>query len=176
MMQVLISAGHSATDPGAVNEHMKLTEAKLALDLRDSVAAELRRYGVEVVEDGRDAENLPLAQAIKLVKGRTAVELHFNAGPSSAHGVEAISLPPQAGLARALSKAVASVLKTRVRGSDGWIDQSKSARGKLGFVQAGGIILEVAFISNDGEIGFYLANKGAVAKAIAATIAMQVKE
>lgn len=41
-MIVAITAGHSETDPGAVNPAMKLTEAGLAVQLRDSVAHILR--------------------------------------------------------------------------------------------------------------------------------------
>ena len=49
----------------------------------------------------------------------------------------------------------------------GWIDQSQSARGKLGYVNAGGLILEVFFISNPTEMAVYQARKWLVAQAIA---------
>ena len=56
---------------------------------------------------------------------------------------------------------------SNVRGDRGWIDQSQSARGKLGYVSAGGLILEVFFISNPAEMAVYQARKWLVAQAIA---------
>ena len=56
---------------------------------------------------------------------------------------------------------------SNVRGDRGWIDQSQSARGKLGYVSAGGLILEVFFISNPQEMAVYQARKWLVAQAIA---------
>jgi N-acetylmuramoyl-L-alanine amidase len=54
-----------------------------------------------------------------------------------------------------------------VRGGDGgWIDQSKSARGRLGFVRVGGMVVEVAFITNPSEYARYQAHKWNVASAI----------
>lgn len=165
-MKIAITAGHSMTDPGAVNTRLKITEAKLALNLRDQVAALLRLRGFEVVEDGADGVNQPLPQAIALARGRLAVEIHFNAGPPTATGVEAISLPKLKPLAVGLSKAVASVLHCKLRGADGWIDQRQSQHPRLGYVQAGGVILEVAFISNDADMCHYLANSNLVARAV----------
>ena len=52
----------------------------------------------------------------------------------------------------------------------GYIDQSKSARGRLGFVQAGGMILEVCFLSNRQETSYYMANSTKVAQELAKTI------
>ncbi len=167
MQKVAITAGHGARDPGAVNTRMNVTEAGLVLALRDEVAALLRMQGLDVVEDGKDFQNLPLSEAVKLVPGRLAVELHFNAGPKGATGVEAISLPKMKPLAQGLAAEVSRVLGTKLRGDGGWIDQSRSQHPRLAFVQAGGVILAVGFISNDADLAFYLANSGRVARAIA---------
>lgn len=61
-------------------------------------------------------------------------------------------MPQSKILAQKLSQAVAGVFGSRLRGDDGWIDQAQSARGKLGFVNAGGLIVELGFISNDEEL------------------------
>lgn len=169
--RVVITAGHSEVDPGAVNSRLKLTEAKLAVQLRDNVAGILKAKGFYVVTDGAKGENQPLPKAIALIKGSAlAVEIHFNAGPLPANGVEAISLPVLRGAAQALSLAVSTATKTKIRGDGGWIDQTKSQHSRLGFVQAGGIILEVEFISHDNAMLVYGARSQAVADAIAATI------
>ena len=170
MSIIVLTAGHSSTDPGACSGGY--TEAGLMLELRDVTAEMLRQRGHVVIEDGADGENLPLRHAISLIEqGALAVELHCNASDNpSARGVESISLPGLRSFCRRLSAAVANVLGTRVRGDRGWIDQSQSARGRLGYVNAGGVILETFFISNPLERDFYLADPMAVAQAIAGVI------
>lgn len=69
-----------------------------------------------------------------------------------------------------LSNAIAATTKDNVRGDDGWIDQSKSARGKLGFVEAGGVIVELFFLSNKGDLERYEQVKWLVASAIVAEL------
>lgn len=169
-MIIVLTAGHSATDPGAVADGY--SEADLMLELRDVAADALRARGHVVIEDGGDGENLPLRHAIGLIgQGAVAVELHTNASDNpSARGVESISLPNKRRFSQRLSAAVAEVLKTRVRGDQGWIDQSQSARGRLGFVNAGGVILETFFLSNPTERERYLSDPDAVAFAIAKAI------
>lgn len=170
--RIVITAGHSEVDPGAVNPRLKLTEAKLAVQLRDNVAGILKAKGFDVATDGAKGENQPLPKAIALIKGSAlAVEIHFNAGPVLASGVEAISKPALRGFAQALALAVSTVTKAKLRGSGGWIDQTQSQHSRLGFVEAGGVILELEFISNDSAMAVYQANAKAVNEAIAATIA-----
>lgn len=171
-MIVAITAGHSETDPGAVNTAMKLTEDDLAVQLRDSVAHILRDKGIEVLEDGLDGKNQPLPQAIALAKkSDIAVEIHFNAGAATAFGVEAISSASKRPIAQALAVAVAMVTKSKLRGSGGWIDQTQSQHKRLGYVaDGGGIILEVEFISNQPAMTVYQAKSQAVAEAVAAVL------
>lgn len=167
MKPIVLTAGHSNTDPGAPGQGV--TEAALMRELRNIVALKLRAAGHAVLTDGEGAANQPLADAMRLIgRGRVAVELHCNASSNpAAGGTETISLPRHRNIARRLSHAIAGVLGTRLRGADGWIDQSQSARGRLGFVNAGGLIVEVFFISNPRELADYQAKKWLVASAIA---------
>ena len=80
--------------------------------------------------------------------------------------VECISIPKDKELCQRLSNATVETTKDNVRGDNGWIDQSKSARGKLGFVEAGGIIVELFFLSNKGDLDRYEDVKWLVASAI----------
>lgn len=166
-----ITAGHSDTDPGAVANGRK--EADIARDMRNMVAAKLRERGYKVFTDGQHNENLPLTVAITLARqANVAVEFHCNAAASAqANGVETISLPKDKALSQSISKAVSGALGVRMRGDAGWIDQSKSARGRLGFVNAGGLIVELFFISNPAELAAWDAKKWLVASAVADVLA-----
>lgn len=164
---VTVTAGHSNVDPGAVSGKFK--EAELVTNFRNAVAYYLKSSGISIKTDGVGATNNPLASAIKLIKGSSvAVEFHLNAaGSGQANGIETIALPKDKKLAQDLSKAVAAALGSRLRGNEGWIDQSQSARGKLGFISNGGLIVELGFISNENEISRFNARYWLAAKAVA---------
>ena len=162
-----VTAGHSYLDPGAIAKTGE-KEADLMVELRDIVAQKLRANGHTVRTDGGWRHNLPLINALALIPGsHAAIELHTNAAENpAATGVEVVSLPAQAPLARRMARRIAHVLGLRVRGDGGWIDQSATARGRLGFVRAGGLVVEVFFLSNPGDLAAYQARKWMVATAI----------
>lgn len=173
--KIVIAAGHSNTDSGAVNgaDH----EAVLVTLYRNALVSCLKDLGITVETDGSGTVNLPLSYSIKLAKDADfALEVHMNGAASKqANGVETIALPKDKLLAQSISKASATAFGFRLRGIDGWIDQSDSARGKLGFVSAGGLILELGFISNPTELAFIKANYWKSARAVAQVIRDHVK-
>ncbi len=152
---VTVTAGHSNVDPGAVNGKFK--EAELATKFRNAVAHYLKEAGIAIKTDGVGSDNQNLNTAIKLIKGSDiAVEFHMNAASNkAAYGIETIALPKDRKLAQDLSKVVATAFGSKLRGDAGWIDQSQSARGKLGFISNGGLIVELGFISNDAELQIF---------------------
>ena len=164
---VTITAGHSNVDPGAVNGKFK--EAELVSQFRNAVAYYLREADVAIKTDGIGSDNQNLNTAIKLIKGSSiAVEFHMNAASSkAAYGIETIALPKDKKIAQELSQVVAKVFNSKLRGDSGWIDQSQSARGKLGFINAGGLIVELGFISNEAELAQFNAKYWQAAKAVA---------
>lgn len=164
---VAVTAGHSNTDPGSVNS--KIKESELVTNFRNAVAFYLREAGIATKTDGTSTRNDPLSSALKLIKGSSvAVEFHMNAAASKqANGIETIALPQDKKLAKDLSAAVATALGSRLRGEDGWIDQSKSARGSLAYINAGGLIVELGFISNEAELAAFQARYWIAAKAVA---------
>lgn len=170
-----VTAGHSNADPGAVRGKDK--EADFVVKVRNAVELYLLRAGLVVKTDGQGGINLPLTNAIQIIRGSsTAIEFHLNASSNpQANGVETIALPEDKKLAQAISKAIAEVTGSRLRGKDGWIDQSDSARGKLGFVSNGGLIVELGFISNPQEFAVLQAKYWLVAKAIADVIIQHEK-
>lgn len=163
MRTIVITAGHSNSDPGAVGN--STTEAAVVLEFRNLVAAALRAAGVEPVVDGEGSTNLPLAQAIKLIApGALAVEFHCNAGPITATGVETLSQDRDMTLGRAMTGAVSAVLGIRDRGAK---PEGSGQHSRLGFVRAGGLILELFFITSASDLQRYQASKDALAQAVA---------
>jgi len=165
-MKFTITAGHSNRDPGAVGQGT--TEAEVVVDMRNILAGKLRALGHTVFTDGEGSVNLELREAIKLIdKSDVAIELHCNASLNfKATGVEVIGLDKDRVLCQRLANAVATTLRQKTRGDNGYISQSQSALGKLGYVSAGGIILEMYFLSNAADHMFYQVNKDKVANAI----------
>ncbi|HEZ0561631.1 TPA: N-acetylmuramoyl-L-alanine amidase, partial [Neisseria meningitidis] len=103
---VTLTAGHSNTDPGAVNGSDR--EADLAQDMRNIVASILRNdYGLTVRTDGEGKGNMPLRDAVKLIRGSdVAIEFHTNAAVSkAATGIEALSTVKNKRWCQVLSKA-----------------------------------------------------------------------
>ena len=168
-MEFVITAGHSNTDPGAVAADGS-TEAKMVLEFRDLVVAGLKQAGATVYADGNPGDNQPLTTAIALAKARPkvpAIEFHMNASANvSATGVESISHPPRKQLAQRLSQTIAGATGQRLRGDVGWIDPTASARGRLGFCDAGGVIVELVFLSNPGDLARWKATQRNVAAAV----------
>lgn len=175
MAKVVITAGHSNTDPGAVNGN--ITEAEITTDMRNIVAYCLKDLGIDVVTDGRGNDNQTLRQAIKLIKqGEVAIEFHCNAFHlPTAGGVEALAQPKDKVICQKLCEAVSDVMGIPVRGSAGGFKPENSGQhSRLGYVREGGIILELFFISNPKELATYQAKKWLIAREIADVIAEHV--
>lgn len=169
MSTYLISAGHGGTDPGAVALGRK--EADIALTMRELVASRLLEMRHTVLQDGGQGVNLPLRDALKLIKGTSlAVELHCNAGLATATGVEVIAPPALKLVAQRIARAIAGETGQRLRGQGGWIDQTQSQHHRLAWVQAGGIIVEMVFVTNAGDMQTFLQRQDRVAQAIAGAI------
>jgi N-acetylmuramoyl-L-alanine amidase len=170
--KIIISAGHGNGDPGACANGQ--AEADLTLWLRDAVALELRNRGVEVIEDGPDGKNLSLRDALALVKANPlaeAWEIHFNAGPPTAKGVEVLSPVKLRNKSQDLALAISTVLQTPLRGTQGWQPPNAGAHHRLAWCEAGGGIIEVEFITHPDAIKTYLAKRAIVAQVIAACLA-----
>lgn len=170
MKTVTITAGHSNSDPGAVNGSDR--ESEIAQDMRNIVAYYLKSEGVSVRTDGEGKGNLPLSEAIKLIKGSSiAIEFHCNAATAkTAKGVEALSQTKDKIISQKLCAAVSSVMGNPLRGDKGWKPENSGQHSRLAYVSNGGIILELFFISNDQELSIWKQKKWLVGKAVAKTI------
>lgn len=163
-MSVFLSAGHSDVDPGAVANGRK--EADIAVDFRNIVAYCLLQEGASIALDGSRTENWPLARAAKEArKHRVAVEFHCNASDKpQATGVETLSDATDRPLAKALSASLSKVLGLRNRGAK---PENSGQHARLAFVQAGGIIVELFFITNPTDLKAYDDYKWIAARDIA---------
>lgn len=173
---IAITAGHSNTDPGAVNGRYR--EADLAVEFRNGVCLRLEKLGYVVLTDGTSFVNNNLNTAISLAKkADLAIEFHLNASDNkAAKGVEVLSLDKDKTLSQLICAAISRVLDTPVRGSDkGWKSQSSGQHSRLGFCVAGGLIVESFFISNELELNKYSGRKEALYDAIVEVIVGYLK-
>ena len=172
---IVLTAGHSNTDPGAVNGSDR--EADLAQDMRNITASILRNdYGLTVKTDGEGKGNMPLREAVKLIRGSdVAIEFHTNAAVSkAATGIEALSIVKNKRWCQVLSKAVAKATGWKLRGEGGFKPDNAGQHSRLAYAQNGGIVFEPFFISNDADLKLFKECKWAICRAIATAIAMEV--
>lgn len=164
---IFLSAGHSSIDPGAVAFNRK--EADIAVEFRNLVAFYLMQAKIPHVLDGKGSENLPLAQTVKQIgRNRPALEFHCNAaGTALATGVEALSSAKDFPLAEKLCAAIAGGLGIRNRGAKA---ENAGQHHRLAFVQAGGIIVELFFLTNATDLAAYDARKWLAARDVAAVL------
>lgn len=172
MKTLFLSAGHSTKDPGAVGNGLR--EADVAVEMRNIVSFCLTQLSVPHVLDGKQLENVPLKNAIAQArKHQIAVEFHCNAAANpSARGVETLSGPKDMKMGAALCKAIAETLPTKNRGAK---PENSGQHARLGFVQAGGLILELFFISNAEDVDGYTYKKWLVGRKIAEVLAAAAK-
>lgn len=169
---LFISAGHSATDPGAVGNGY--TEADIVLEFRDLLAGALRARGIELSKDGGPGQNLPLATAWRMAAEHDiALEFHCNAAASpAATGVEMLSAPADMELGLLICKAISETLDIRNRGAKG---EGSGQHSRLAFVSSGGIIVELFFISNAEDVAIYQRWKLQLAEVLADLLAEEVR-
>lgn len=162
---IFLSAGHSRTDPGAVANGRR--EADIVVEFRNMVELYLRRDPrLSVRIDGDyGLDNWPLAKAVTQVKAADlAVEFHCNAASASATGVETLSHPRHFELGRHICAAIASHLGIRNRGAK---PENAGQHSRLAFVQAGGIIVEILFITSRSDLAAYDDRKWLAAREVA---------
>ena len=174
--KILISAGHSTVAPvdsGAVGSGY--VEAREALRVRDAVAEKLRAMGAIVIEDGSDGISEPLRKAIALARSADiAVEIHFNGSANpKASGIEVLAKSKHTRFAQKLSLAINEATGIGLRGNAGYKSDSSGQHHRLGFCEAGGLIVEICFISNPSDMKRYNDNFGQLTLKLALVIAAE---
>ena len=144
--------------------------------MRDRVVKKLRDSGVTTITDGADGVSEPLTKAVQLAKrADIAVEIHFNAGPPTATGIECLAKPKHKALAQSLCKAINVATGLRLRGDGGYKPDNSGQHHRLAFCEAGGVVLEVCFISNAADMRAYNENFGRIADGLAAALISAAK-
>lgn len=163
MRKIFISAGHDNKDSGAVANGFK--EAEVVRDFRNLVGFYLDRQGVDYIADGYGDVNIPLKEVVKIIpKNAVAVEFHLNAATPAATGVETLSASKDYELGKKLCEAVSKRLNIRNRGAK---PEDAGQHSRLAYVQAGGLILELFFITNKQDLANYQAVKWLLAREVA---------
>ena len=168
MRPIYLSAGHSGTDPGAVSGGRR--EADIAVEFRNIVSFYLSRAGVPHELDGEGTANLPLAETVKRTRQLRGIEVEFHCNAAvnrGATGVESLQGPANTLLGEKLCQAVADGLALRNRGAK---PENAGQHHRLAFVQAGGVILELLFITNPADVAAYDARKWLAARNVAAVL------
>jgi len=169
---LFISAGHSNADPGAVGNGY--SEADIVLEFRDLLAEALRVRGVAFSRDGDHGHNLPLSKAWRLAATHDiALEFHCNAFHApTATGVETLGWPTNTDLGRRVCNAISETLGITNRGAK---SEASGQHSRLAFVsRGGGIIVELFFISNPGDLAAYQRWKQQLAELLADLLAEEV--
>ncbi|APC45976.1 putative N-acetylmuramoyl-L-alanine [Halomonas phage QHHSV-1] len=165
---VMISAGHSDSDPGAAAHGY--TEAGIVLEFRELVSNALARLGIKHMTDGQPGMNLPLRQAVQVARTQQiAVEFHCNAARPQATGTETLSQPRHYGLGAQLCHATADALGIANRGAK---PEDSGQHSRLAFVSdGGGLIHELFFLTSKTDLAAYIAGKRGLAQEVARVIA-----
>lgn len=194
-MKIYLIAGHSQTDPGAVNPRLTdetgrtLYESRLNVQLRDLVANYLTEQAVDVVCDPHE---MSLREVIKWVRN-TAVyadallSFHFNAASPAATGTEAIipnqHTPLEQAWGHDIATDTAQLLGIPNRGVKlekqthvGQLSIKRGGKGQLGILHTGvhaSCLWEVGFISNENDMRQYFAKKDQLAQTIGKNISQR---
>ena len=169
---VSLSAGHSSTDCGAVAAD-GTTEAELVTQFRNIVAYYVQQdKDIHVKVDGYGKQNLPLKEAVKLIKGSSiSLEFHMNASENTtAQGVEVLSQEKDKVVSQQIALAIADVMGSKLRGDKGWKSEGSGQHSRLAWVSNGGILVEIEFLSNKERLQVFKDKMWLVGKAVAQVV------
>jgi N-acetylmuramoyl-L-alanine amidase len=179
---IYLSAGHTIIDgkgTGAFGIN-GFDEAIEAAKLRDDITKVLRAKNVAVTND---VDTTPLGKLTMWLKSLVkkndkVIEIHFNAGPSTATGVEVLiddtPTDEEVVFARQIAKTISRVLGIRMRGDAGVKHESESQHNSLAIISvpsaAVNVLIEVCFCSNANDVSLYRRNYTLLVEALAEII------
>lgn len=180
-MRVFINPGHHpGLDPGAVNRDYGVTEADIVRDVGALVANYLTGAGCEVktVQSnnlcGEDVAYTNVCLTANSWPADIFVSLHCNAAAPAAHGTEVLvySRWTQAG-------TLASCILHQIVDNLGTLSRGVKARPNLVVLNSThmpAVLVEMGFISNDGDCRMLVDQQDELARAIARGITDYIQE
>jgi len=152
MVTVVVSAGHSIVEEGAVSGDTH--ESILNMQLRDQLVKQLNALGIATISV---SDRLNLRETIKFIHGVTydaAIEIHFNAGPAAAHGVEAFHKDGDSWGRQLCTQLCSNLSIQLVQHNRGPKSETQSFHKRLGFVHENPrcVLIEAAFVTNREDV------------------------
>ena len=169
-MKILLISGHGNGDCGAIGNGYH--EANLTRELVNLIAQELKRYSqVDVYDKSRNAYKDVRNGKFNVGTYDYALEIHFNAFNSKAHGSEIYVTTRESGIT--VEQAIMKNMKRyfTLRGSDGVKRVDFAVINNLKDKGISAALLEVCFIDNANDMKVYQQYKKEIAKDIVVGIA-----
>lgn len=170
--KLFVSAGHGGKDPGATYKDYK--EADLNIEFRDILVAELRALGIEPITDPNENFTLKTLAWFRGKFGSKDIlfDIHFNAGPTAAHGSEVIVPDVASKFEKDMATEICAAFATFGFKNRGVRPEAQTFRKSLAWMKpsAENILIEICFITNDNDMKIYLANKRGIARKMAAIL------
>lgn len=171
---IYVSAGHHNADPGAVANGFK--ENELTKDVRSLIVKNLDAKNV--IQDKDSETNAMYQNRIKPGTGSVVFDIHFNAGPITASGVECFvntsdfsnknSLSYR--LAEEICLVTSKILGIKNRGVKTENQSQHSRIGILNLKSGISVLWEVAFISSVTDMSQFKSKKNVLSKEIASLL------
>lgn len=155
-------------------------EAIEAAKLRDDITKLLLAKNVTVTNDLDTTPLGKLSMWLKSIvkKNDKVIEIHFNAGPPTATGVEVYvddtPAPEEVVFGRQIATTISRVLGIKLRGNAGVRLESESQHRSLAIISvpsaAINVLIEVCFLTNRSNIDLYRRNYNLLVEALAEII------
>jgi N-acetylmuramoyl-L-alanine amidase len=170
---IYVTAGHSNQDPGASGNGY--TEAALAKEFRDLVLRQLSNMNIKAWFDNDNDTLNSVLQKMNPNESDVCLDIHFNAGPPTATGVEVITADrftrEELGAATRMSVNCSKILGIRNRGVKTEKDTARKMIGILRNEKGINLLLEICFISNANDMKAYQSKKRELAVEVALHVA-----
>lgn len=173
MAKICLDYGHGGNDPGAVYKGRRESEDNLALG--KAVAAELRRYGVEVSETRTTDKTVSLVERSSLANSKGCdyfISFHRNAfKPEQARGVETFTYTSPSVKSVQLAEKIQSALV-----GAGFVNRGvkKANFHVLRETKSPAVLVEVGFLDNSSDNQLFDSKRDEIIKAIVKAILSQM--
>ncbi|MGP1500770.1 MAG: N-acetylmuramoyl-L-alanine amidase [Bergeyella cardium] len=163
------SAGHHLKDAGATYGGRQ--ENKETIVFRNLLVGELNKLGIKTITDKDSQTNQEYQNSIKPGNGSVVLDIHFNAGVSTATGTECFiasgASPQSREMAGEICKKASDIMGINNRGVK---VENQSQHGRIGILhtKAGiSVLWEICFISNPNDMAKYDTHRDELVKEIA---------